>query len=272
MDKIIANKLAVAAVGYYVPKKNPIWLGTGFVVGDGSAVMTCAHVVGDFDGINFKPYPRFKEIDGVKSELSCWLFRYKAPTFHNIRMPIVNMAIIDKLEIKASYFGKMPDVAYLKIDNSQWRQKFNDDPVPILQVESSIERRVGRTVAVLGYPSTNLLLTADLPKSFFCLEPLVQIGHIAGILPFAEFPLPHFIAIDTVIAKGSSGSPICDVESGKVIGMASNLLPFLLPNMDLQGVQTGYTSVPAAIGFGVPSNFFHGISLSDDGVGKFKFS
>ncbi len=164
----------------------------------------------------------------------------------------------------------MPDVAYLDLDISQYQSKFNGEYPPPLVVSKIILRDIGSEVAIIGYPSPNYLMIdpkTNKPKN---MEPIVQFAKLAGVLPFSKASLPALLAFDTVIAKGSSGSPIVDIGTGEVVAIAAQLLPFQMPTFTDQGVFQ--TIVPAAVGFGVPSNFFYELSKSSTGDGKFNFN
>jgi hypothetical protein len=269
-QKLRGMREAVVAIGYHVPNENPQWLGTGFLVEDGSGLITCAHVVGVGRGPYFGSIRQKIKIKNKEGELLCWLFKYIAPNIHMIKFPIVSVTIFNKLDINSSYFGEIPDVAYLKINNSPWTEQFSSEPLPVLEISREITRNIGTEVIVIGYPSTTLLLYSQPPLKFNCLEPLTQFCRLSGVLPFENCPLPHFLAFDTIFAKGSSGSPICSAESGQVIAMVSELHPFRSPTINNDGDLIGYTDVPSSIGFGVPSNFFYGMAKSGEGNERFE--
>jgi hypothetical protein len=269
--RLIGLRNSVVAIGYYVPDENPKWLGTGFIVGDGTFVITCAHVVGEGRGEHFSVRHKFVDIKGKKCELSCWVFVNLKEGIQFIRFPIEDIEIYHNMELGASYFGELPDVAHLKIDISNWKQNEYLGNIPTLKVHNHILRNIGTEVVVIGYPSTALLLYSNPPQKFNCLQPMMQFCKLAGVLPTDQFPLPHFLAFDTIFARGSSGSPICELETGNVIAMVAELHPFRQPTINYDGDPIGFTDVPSAIGLGVPSNFFYEMSISNKLEGKYKF-
>ncbi len=259
-------KEAVLLIGYYVPHSKPILYGTGFLIGDGNKALTCAHVVvppKENSDHELKSFPLRKEIDGQISEFSCWAFRINGNDLHIIRLPIKEVVAMFDVHIESFYLGDFPDVAYLHLDMTQWYQHFPQEKPPTLEVSDKVLRSLGSEVAIIGYPSPDLLMIDQKTNKVRCGQPLTQFAHLAGILPCLEAQMPEFLVFDSLFAKGSSGSPIIELSSGKVVAIAAQLLPFRFYE-DI--------FVPSSFGFGVASNFFYEISKSKDGLGKFNFN
>lgn len=259
-------KEAVVLIGYYVPNGTPVFHGTGFLVGKGDRALTCAHVVmqsSEKPVSSLRSFPIKKEIDGETAELCCWAFRIRKDAWHILRYPIKEITAMLDVHIESFYIGDFPDVAFLHLDNSQWHANFPSDEPPVLEVSRTLLRTLGSHVAIVGYPSPDLLMLDRKTQRPRCGQPIVQFAHLAGILPFLEAEMPEFLAFDTVFAKGSSGSPIIDSATGDVVAIAAELLPFHF-----------YEDVyaPSSIGFGVPSNYFYEMSSSRVGIGKFNFN
>lgn len=49
------------------------------------------------------------------------------------------------------------------------------------------------------------------------MNPIIQFGHIVGLMPYDESSAPWGIQTDIVAVGGSSGSPIVDPNNGEVI-------------------------------------------------------
>lgn len=81
-------------------------------------------------------------------------------------------------------------------------------------------------IAICGYPSgrLSLILYRNEDGVGMHLNPIIQFGHIAGLMPYHESPTPWGIQTDIVAVGGSSGSPIIDPKDGEVIGMAQQVI------------------------------------------------
>jgi hypothetical protein len=55
-------------------------------------------------------------------------------------------------------------------------------------------------------------------------SPVIQFGHISGFMPTDFSTKPYALQTDIVGTSGSSGSPIIDLETGKVIGIAQQVI------------------------------------------------
>ncbi len=267
-------KKSVLVIGYYIPNESPQFRGTGFLVGEGDRALTCAHVILESKAKDGKPpitIPKEKIINGKTAELSCWVFTSSKKQFKIIRFKILQIATYIDPHFESYYIGDSPDVAYLKLEMTVWRKTIGNVMPPSLRVSDNILRDVGSEVAIIGYPSPNILMVADNSDKPKCLDPMIQFARLAGALPFISAPIIQFLAFDTVFAKGSSGSPVINLSTGKVVAIVAQLHPFYLPTY-LGNNIIADTMVPSGIGFGVPSNFFHDLSLSRDGIGKFNFN
>lgn len=81
-------------------------------------------------------------------------------------------------------------------------------------------------IAMCGYPSgrLSLILYRNEDGVGMYLNPIIQFGHIAGLMPYDESSTPWGIQTDIVAIGGSSGSPIIDPSDGEVIGMAQQVI------------------------------------------------
>lgn len=248
-------KAATIAIGYTDGSGVPLWLGTGFLLGNGEGAVTCNHVV--------EGRKRFIEIDGKKLDLRCFLFWVEKGGFRVFQLPITAILATELMEIKSTFYGGLkPDVAYLKLDFEHWKQIYSDQPLPKLEIESSYCGNVGEDIIVAGFPSPHLLI-AQSTGTPNAIEPLVQFGKVAGVLPAAVFPQPHSYALDMIAAPGSSGSPVVRLLDGKVIGIVSEMLPGFWKKEVKESTthkteetkQLAYP-IPTGITYAVPSPYF----------------
>jgi len=274
---IEALRLASVVIGYYIPNRAPEFIGSGFFVGEGQSVITCAHVVTFQRNGDIYRIPLSKDIDSINAELCCWAF-YEVDDRHVIiKLPIKEVATYTDPYLSDYFINSSPDVAWLKLDMTHWNDKIGDKSPTVLKVSESVVKEIGREVAIIGYPSPAELLVSDSSGKPKCMEAIVQFARLAGVLPFKKNQLTNLLAFDCLIAKGSSGSPIIDLQSGNVVAMAAQLHPFYLPSFVIKGRDPSMdferlTLVPSGIGFGVPSNIFYELSISEDGIGKFDFN
>jgi len=274
MIDIEQTKKSVLVIGYYVPNESPQFLGTGFLVGEGDRALTCAHVVLDSESKDEKPpvaIPREKIINGKTAELSCWTFNNDEKHFDIVRFKILEIATYMDPQFKSYYVGGSPDVAYLILEMTVWSKTVGNVMPPSLKVSNNILRDVGSEVAIIGYPSTDILMVVDKSGKPKCVDPIVQFARLAGALPFIAAPIIQYLAFDLVVAKGCSGSPVVNLATGEVVAIIAELHPFYLPT-SIGDKIIARTMVPSGISFGVPSNFFLGLSLSRDGLGEFNFN
>jgi hypothetical protein len=229
-------RYAVVAVGIWKPRSNPLLFGTGFIVGNGERLITCAHVLEACLAEAGKP-------ENQGAEVGCTVF----PVFGNSIRPIflhyTTCWMASDSVMEATFFGKLrsynmggkvftnaPDVAVLELDVSRLpKSEHFSAALSTLSVAKMTELKLGTEVAVVGFPNPQSLVLGgegDLP--FNCLTPIVQIGRIGGIFPFPGFPTPHSIFVDVAANPGSSGSPVINLETRNVIGMIdSTAAPFI---------------------------------------------
>ncbi len=106
------------------------------------------------------------------------------------------------------------DIAFIEFQRNPADHFEMIHPLPILE---SGELRVTEEVFLCGYPYGNLLLEKE--DEVYRWGPVIQQGYISGLSPFSKTDDPDEILLDVRTAKGMSGSPICRVDSGDVIGI-----------------------------------------------------
>ncbi|MEP7184084.1 MAG: serine protease [Betaproteobacteria bacterium] len=213
-------KGAVVAVGTWEPTRSPAfdYRGTGFAVDDGTLIVTNAHVL---------PGP----LDGAKKESLA------------IAIPAPDGGKMQIREAKQVAVDAGADLALLRIDGAA---------LPALSIGDSDAVMEGQGVFFTGFPlGTVLGLFAATHRGFVAaitpiaiprgrsaeLDPKVIRRLTSG--PFAVFQL------DATAYPGSSGSPVFDPETGKVIGIINMVL--------VKGTKESVLTQPSGITYAIPS-------------------
>jgi len=193
-DVIELTKKSVVAVGTVMPKRSPksIFLGTGFVIGDGGLVVTNAHVLP-------------KEISTKNIETIAVFFRQEK----HVRMLKAKVVAIDKEH----------DIAVLRLLGGK---------LPAIELANS-KVREGQLVAFTGYPIGMVLgvypvthrgiISAISP----IVLPAINGRHLNAKL-MRRLRAPYNVyQLDATAYPGNSGSPVYDPKTGKVIGIVNKV-------------------------------------------------
>ncbi len=210
-------KPSVVAVGTYLPTRNPraVFLGTGFAVNDGRHIVTNAHVVG-------------KDLDSDHMERFAVFYRENDKE----QMQMAELLTVDQQH----------DLALLRLAEAK---------LPALEIGDSTRVREGALYAFTGYPIGMVL----------GLYPVTHRSIIAAISPNAipvvnsrqlninmlkklETPYNVF-QLDATAYPGNSGSPLYDIETGKVIGIINKVF--------VQGSKENAISNPSGISYAIPA-------------------
>ncbi|WAR45742.1 S1C family serine protease [Methylomonas rapida] len=210
-------KSSVVAVGTFMPTRNPraVFLGTGFAVADGRQVITNAHVVG-------------KELDVAHLERFAVFFRQNQQE----QMQIAELVATDEEH----------DLALLRLAEGK---------LPVLELGDSSRVREGELYAFTGYPIGMVL----------GLYPVTHRSIISAISPNAipvivsrqlnvqmrkklEAPYDVF-QLDATAYPGNSGSPLYDIDTGKVMGIINKVF--------VQGSKENAISHPSGISYAIPA-------------------
>lgn len=210
-------KPAVVAVGTFLPTRNPraVFLGTGFAVADGRHIITNAHVIG-------------KSLDVEHIERFAVFYRENQQE----KMLLAELTATDEQH----------DLALLTLP---------DGNLPALEIGDSNRVREGEIYAFTGYPIGMVL----------GLYPVTHRSIIAAISPNAipviassqlnmnmlkklEAPYDVF-QLDATAYPGNSGSPLYDIETGKVVGIINKVF--------VQGSKENAISNPSGISYAIPA-------------------
>ena len=217
-ETIAKIKPGIVAVGTYMPKRNPraVFLGTGFVVGDGSLVVTNAHVIPDIlDHEHLEQVAVFYHKDNV-----------------------------DKVIIaKEVALDKEHDLAVLKVTG---------ELLSPLKLGSVSSVREGQLYAFTGYPMGMILglypvthrgiVSAITPN----VIPMLRSQQLnVKLLRRLEEPYNVF-QLDATAYPGNSGSPLYDPDTGEVIGIINKVF--------VQESKENVLSKPSGISYAIPVN------------------
>ena len=193
-DLIEKTKKSIVAVGTYMPRRSPkgVFRGTGFAIGNGKLIVTNAHVLPD-------------KLDIANLETIAVFFH------HNKQIKMV--------EAKTVAVDKIHDIAILKLLS---------ESLPILKLDTA-KVREGQSIIFTGYPIGMVL----------GLYPVTHRGIISAISPIAIPMLRskqlnkkllkrlrepfNVYQLDATAYPGNSGSPVCDSDTGYVIGIVNKV-------------------------------------------------
>lgn len=225
LTKLIpAIKRSVVGVGTFERTRSPstVFVGTGFVVGDGLQVITNAHVVPE--------------------------------TIDEARMEQLGIVVGDGDTVRfrpAQLVARDTehDLAYLRLTGA---------PLPALELAESNTAQEGDALAFTGYPLGMVLglHAATHRATLAAITPVVipslnshkldarQITQLSRN-PFSIYQL------DSTAYPGNSGSPLYDAATGKVVGVINAVF--------VKGLKENAITNPSGITYAIPVNYVHDI-------------
>ena len=216
-------KGSIVAIGTFERTRTPPFqfMGTGFAVGDGTLVVTNAHVLPPV-------------LDPSKSESVAVLSA--AP-------PKDGRAQAQMREAKRVAIDPGTDLALLKIDGP---------PLPPLKLRDSDTVREGQEILMTGYPVGAVLgpFAATHRGMIAAITPIaIPQARAADLEPatlrrLSSGSFPVF-QLDATAYPGNSGSPIYDPETGDVIGIVNMVL--------VKGTKESALTNPTGITYAIPS-------------------
>jgi len=216
-------KGSIVAIGTFERTRTPPFqfMGTGFAVGDGTLIVTNAHVLPPV-------------LDPAKSESVAVLST--AP-------PKDGREQAQLREAKRVAVDPSSDLAVLKIDGP---------PLPPLKLRDSDTVREGQEILMTGYPVGAVLgpFAATHRGMVAAITPIaIPQARAADLEPAQVRRLTSgsflVFQLDATAYPGNSGSPIYDPDTGEVIGIVNMVL--------VKGTKEAALSQPTGITYAIPS-------------------
>lgn len=220
-DTLLAVKPGVVGVGTFNPSGSPRanLQGTGFVVLDGTYIVSCAHIFA-------------KPLDTEKKE------------GHAIFIGRDRQVSVRQAQLVATDRGR--DLALLKITG---------DPLPALHLGDSSRAREGWQLYFTGYPIGSVLglnpstHRAGLAAIIPIFTPMAAASQLSvRTLKQAKEPFEVF-ELDAIAYPGNSGSPVWHPDTGEVLGVVNSVY--------VKGAKEAALSAPSGISYAIPVKYVH---------------
>jgi S1-C subfamily serine protease len=219
---VAALKPSVVGVGTFEQTRSPatVFVGTGFVVGDGLDVITNAHVVPDMLD------PARREQLGVV-----------VPDGNNVVFRPAQLVTRDSEH----------DLAHLRLSGT---------PLPALALGGPDSAHEGQALAFTGFPlgmvlglhhaTHRALLAAITPVVLPSLNSRKLDARAIVQLQRAPFEI---FQLDATAYPGNSGSPLYDPDTGVVVGVINMVM--------VKGLKESAITAPSGISYAVPVRYVH---------------
>jgi S1-C subfamily serine protease len=215
-------KSSVVGVGTFERTRSPstVFVGTGFVVGDGLGIITNAHVVPD-------------TIDDAHME--------------QIGIVTADGDLVKFRPARLVARDSEHDLAYLKLSGA---------PLPALELAESNRAVEGESLAFTGYPLGMVLglHAATHRATLAAITPVVMPSlssrklDARQITQLARNPF-NIYQLDGTAYPGNSGSPLYDAETGKVVGVINAVF--------VKGLKENAITNPSGITYAIPISYVH---------------
>ncbi|PWB59904.1 MAG: serine protease [Nitrosomonadales bacterium] len=214
-------KPSVVGVGTFQKTRSPAlsFMGTGFAVGDGSLVVTNAHVI-----------PKLTDIDGKESLVVIAARGDKEPELRSA--------------VRVAH-DKEHDLALLKISGAA---------LPPLELGDSGAVREGQALAFTGFPIGMILGFHPVTHRgmLSSITPVVlpaQNSRQLDVKVITQLQKSAYTVfqLDGTAYPGNSGSPVYDPETGVVYGIINMVL--------VKGMKESALSHPSGITYAIPGNY-----------------
>ena len=234
-ELIVAAKPSVCAVGTFNMMDSPRFgfRGSGFVIGDGSIVATCWHVLPDLtDPARASPGVTSVAVQTARPD-----------------------GRLEQRDAEVLASDRVHDLALLRVKGP---------PGPALALAAAGTAREGMDVALIGYPIGGVLgfkpvthrgIVASIVASAMPTAGARQLNE-STVSRLREGPF-ELLQLDATAYPGNSGGPLFDQESGRVIGVV---------NMGLvKGGRESALSQPTGITYAVPVRYLHELIAANRG-------
>lgn len=213
-DVISQLKAATVAVGLWNKENVPVKIiGTGFIIDPSGYAVTATHVILD----SLEEQERLKNEEEKSTEIRIFNFQPKGDgaTYQYTRIEeICNLSLNPEVNQGES---KSWDVAVCRL--SKPKREF-----PFLKIDYDAKVQVWDEIFMSGYPGGGSSLNIEKNPVETRISPLLQFGHVSGLMPHDLFSKPQGIQTDIFSTGGSSGSPIVNANDGNVIAIAQRVI------------------------------------------------
>ena len=218
IDTAKAVKPSVVAIGTLLKTRSPpvVFSGTGFVVGNGTSIVTNSHVI--------KP---------LLTENESYIVAAGQGNNYQIR------------EAKIIANDDAHDLALIKI---------NGAPLPALIIGDSTQAQEGQSLAFTGYPLVMALglYAATHRATLAAIVPIAQPTPTsrqlnAAIINRVRSGTFTIFQLDGTAYPGNSGSPLYDEKSGEVLGIVNKVF--------VKGTKESAITNPSGISYAIPSQY-----------------
>lgn len=216
---LVRVKPSVVGVGTYHPTRSPraALTGTGFVVGDGKHVVSCAHIF-------------TRELDSEKKETWAIL------TGRDRQVTVRSATIVAR--------DKDHDLILLKMDG---------DALPALKLGDASSAQEGAQLYFTGYPIGSILglnpstHRAGLAAIVPIYTPVQNASQLsARTVKQAQAPYEVY-ELDAIAYPGNSGSPLWLPETGEVLGVLNSVF--------VKGAKETVLTAPSGLSYAIPVKY-----------------
>ena len=221
VDTIARVKRSVVAVGTFQRTRSPQFQfrGTGFAVGDGSTIVTNAHVL-----------PESLNVEANESLA--------------VLLPGASRETAQVREVRRRAVDPGSDLALLSLEGK---------PLPPLPLRDSATVREGQEILMTGYPLGPVLgpFAATHHGMIAAVTPIaIPQGHASQLNPALVHRLSSgsfaVFQLDATAYPGNSGSPIYDPATGEVLGIVNMVF--------VKGTKEAAITQPSGIAYAVPAS------------------
>jgi S1-C subfamily serine protease len=226
-DLVAASRPSVVPVGTFRATDNPrfSFRGSGFVVGDGTLVVTNFHVLP----------PAVEGSDNAANTVTPTLMILAPRPGRELEPRVAKLIASDRNH----------DLALLRIEGA---------PLPALELGDPALVREGSSVAFIGYPIAGILGYSPVTHRGIVASvasivlPAASAGQLSerAIARLRQGPFDIY-QLDATAYPGNSGGPVFDVATGRVIGVINMVL--------IRGTKESALTNPTGISYAIPVRF-----------------